>query len=314
MALAIWQKCNAVYTPAATRSCSGCGGDGYHPEYVCSRCGAKWRQCSDSSEERCEGCHSGGSKTFNRIQCSSCGGKGHTIISAAYYSQGAYLSAVTAEQNTYPQNGRHTDGFWYVYQGLANKAPTISGSNTNLGTITTLAYKYSVNDTDASDTITVTEKLDNVQLRRFTATRGVEYTISPTWIEVLNGTHNLTIIAADNTGTTATRTITFTKAEHELEFTLATPLAADELVSKTIMSITREIPPGALMQIFVCNNGFDTTPTWEDITSKVLSEGKFFFTNTVKTDAKWGFNLKVIVQRLGAEGTCYITTVGGNYE
>lgn len=312
MALAIWQKYNAVFNQAALVNCSRCNGFGYTGETYHCNCGASWDV--SKGENPCYACRGWTSRTPTKNWCNPCDGTGSVKSGNDYYSQGTYLSAVTAEQNTYPQNGRHTDGFWYVYQGLANKAPTISGSNTNLGTITTLAYKYSVNDTDASDTITVTEKLDNVQLRRFTATRGVEYTVSPTWIEVLNGTHTLTITAADNTGTTATRTITFTKAEHELEFTLATPLAADALVSKTIMSITREIPPGALMQVFVCNNGFDTTPTWEDITSKVASEGKFFFTNTVKTHAKWGFNLKVIVQRLGADGTCYITTVGGNYE
>lgn len=35
------------------------------------------------------------------------------------YRQGAYITTVTAEQNTYPHNGRHTDGYWYTYQGSA---------------------------------------------------------------------------------------------------------------------------------------------------------------------------------------------------
>lgn len=34
------------------------------------------------------------------------------------YSQGSYIADVTAEtENAYPANGRHTDGYWYVFQG-----------------------------------------------------------------------------------------------------------------------------------------------------------------------------------------------------
>lgn len=34
------------------------------------------------------------------------------------YSQGSYIADVTAETaDAYPTNGRHTDGFWYVFQG-----------------------------------------------------------------------------------------------------------------------------------------------------------------------------------------------------
>lgn len=232
------------------------------------------------------------------------------------YTQGAYLTTVTAEANTYPQNGRHTDGYWYVYQGLANKAPTISGTDTNFGTLTELEYKYSINDTDPSDTITVIERLDGTQLRTFTATRDIEYTIKPIWVEILNGIHTLTITATDNIGASTVRTITFAKAEHELEFTLQTPLPADDMVTKTIMSITREIPAGAVMQIYVCNNGFDEIPTWEDITAKVVDGEKFFFANTVKTAAEWGYNIKICVQRLGADvgDAIFITSVGGNFE
>lgn len=34
------------------------------------------------------------------------------------YSQGSYIADVTAEtENAYPTNGRHSDGYWYVFQG-----------------------------------------------------------------------------------------------------------------------------------------------------------------------------------------------------
>lgn len=46
--------------------------------------------------------------------------------SEVVYSQGTLAqSNVQAEDGTYPANGRHTDGFWYVKKGVANTAPTI---------------------------------------------------------------------------------------------------------------------------------------------------------------------------------------------
>lgn len=32
------------------------------------------------------------------------------------YSQGSYITEVEADEGTYPSNGRHTDGYWYVLQ------------------------------------------------------------------------------------------------------------------------------------------------------------------------------------------------------
>ena len=61
-------------------------------------------------------------------------------------------------------------------------------------------------------------------------------------MKLLNGSHTLKIVAADNYGGSATRTYTFTKNETEIELMLATPLAADDMVTKGIMSVVRQIP------------------------------------------------------------------------
>lgn len=47
------------------------------------------------------------------------------------YSQGTYISDVTSTSSSaYPKNGRHSDGYWYVYQGNNNVAPTTPGTPT----------------------------------------------------------------------------------------------------------------------------------------------------------------------------------------
>lgn len=201
---------------------------------------------------------------------------------------------------------------------INNTAPTISGEDGDLGTKTgAFNQGYTVTDPDSGQTITAVEKIDGVQKRSFTATSGQSYSFNVTaaeWVKLLNGSHTLTITATDNYGGTATRTWTFAKNETEIELTLATPLAADDMITKAIMSVTRQIPAGAVFTVEVCNNGYDASPTWEDVTQAVASGSKFFLSNTTKTAAAWGFNFRIKVDRHGAAGDCFIVSAGGNFE
>lgn len=199
-----------------------------------------------------------------------------------------------------------------------NHAPVISGTDSNLGTKTAaFAQSYSVTDEDSGQTLTVTEYIDGTQKRSYTATSGQTYSFNITaaeWVKLLNGSHTLKIVAADNYGGSATRTYTFTKNETEIELTLATPLTADDMVTKGIMSVVRQIPAGAKFTVEVCNNGNDASPTWEDVTQNVVSGSKFFLSNTTKTASAWGYNFRIKVKRGTATGDCFITSAGGNFE
>ena len=199
-----------------------------------------------------------------------------------------------------------------------NHAPVISGTDSNLGTKTAaFTQSYSVTDKDSGQTLTVTEYIDGTQKRSYTATSGQTYSFNITaaeWVKLLNGSHTLKIVAADNYGGSATRTYTFTKNETEIELTLATPLTADDMVTKGIMSVVRQIPAGAKFTVEVCNNGNDASPTWEDVTQNVVSGSKFFLSNTTKTASAWGYNFRIKVKRGTATGDCFITSAGGNFE
>ena len=199
-----------------------------------------------------------------------------------------------------------------------NTPPTISGSDSDLGAKTgAFSQAYTVTDVDSGQTITVVEKIDGVQKRSYTATSGQEYTFNVTadeWVKLSNGSHTLMITATDNYGGAATRTYTFSKNETEIEITLATPLPADAMITKAIMSVTRQIPAGAEFTVEACNNGNDASPTWEDVTQAVNSGSKFFFSNKTKTAESWGFNFRIKVKRNGASGDCFISSVGGNFE
>lgn len=213
---------------------------------------------------------------------------------------------------------RMQSGHTGMFERDGSKRLPISGTDSNLGAKTAaFAQSYSVTDEDSGQTLTVTEYIDGTQKRSYTATSGQNYSFNITaaeWVKLLNGSHTLKIVAADNYGGSATRTYTFTKNETEIELTLATPLTADDMVTKGIMSVVRQIPAGAKFTVEVCNNGNDASPTWEDVTQNVVSGSKFFLSNTTKTASAWGYNFRIKVKRGTATGDCFITSAGGNFE
>ena len=198
-----------------------------------------------------------------------------------------------------------------------NRPPVISGSDTDLGSFTTTppSYEYTVTDADGHQ-VTVVEKLDTTTLRTYTATLGDTNELEITadqWLKLLNGDHTMTITATDAKNESTVRTLSFDKAMHSVEFEQTVAMAADDMPTKALVNIQGSFPTGSTLQVWICNNGNDADPTWEDITTKALTSQKHFFTNQTKTAASWGVKIKVKLLRGSAEGDCYIQSVGGNF-
>ena len=197
-----------------------------------------------------------------------------------------------------------------------NNVPVISGSNTNLGNKTVgFSQTYTINDSDSS-AVTVTEYIDNVKIRSYVATLGATNTFAVTgntWLKLTNGIHTLKITATDGIDE-STRTYTFTKTVNTLVAQRSTPISSATKPTRLVVTVVKNIPSEAIFKVEACNNGFDTTPVWEDITSSVTKGQAHVFTNAVKTAANWGVNIRVTVDRNGSEGACYITEIGGNFE
>ena len=195
-----------------------------------------------------------------------------------------------------------------------NTAPTISGSNGDLGSFTTtpISHSYSVSDAQ-SDTVTVVEKVDGVTKKTYMATLGASNVFTYTadeWQQVLNGLHTLTVIATDSKGASATRTWTFTKTVNTFTLTI-TPVTTDAMSDRCVVNAVGNFPTGSVLTIKVCNNGNDTTPTWEDVSTK-LGE-KHFFTNATKTAENWAFGLQVTLERGTATGAVWLDYVNANF-
>lgn len=177
-------------------------------------------------------------------------------------------------------------------------------------------FTYKVSDQD-NPTLTVNEYLDGKSTKQFTATAGSTYTFSLSRLayqKLLNGNHTIKIVANDNEGGVAEKVFNFRKNETKILFELEKPLEADAMVTKALINLVATIPEKALLKIEACNNGNDANPTWEDVTDKVTGNKKMFFSNKQKTASNWGFNIRVSVERNGAIGECYISSIGGNFE
>lgn len=254
------------------------------------------------------------------------GGTTYKLIEQATYtdfkSKGSYLGEVTAENYTYPTDGE-SGGYWYVRDRLANNAPTISGTNTNLGnlTIKPTAISYTVTDTDG-DSLTVTERVDGVLIRSITVASGSSLTLNLSddqWLKTrLNTSVNLTIDVNDGKGGTANRTYTLIRKETKIDFQLKTPYRTDTLAKRILLNLDGKIPSSAIVLIEACNNALDATPTWEDITTLCLKGLPYPFKNKTKTNTSAGISFRVKIERgrevgIGTE-ELYLIGVGGAYD
>lgn len=198
-----------------------------------------------------------------------------------------------------------------------NRPPVISGKDGALGSFSTAApsYEYTVTDADGHQ-VDVVEMLDGVTLRRYTVTLGQTNTLTigaEAWLKVVNGSHTLKIVATDAKDASVTRTLTFTKAVTSVEFEQTVAMEADAMPTKALVNIQGNFPAGCTLQIWICNNGNDASPTWEDITQKARTGQKHYFTNKAKTAAAWGVKVKAKLLRGSATETCYIQSIGGNF-
>ena len=197
-----------------------------------------------------------------------------------------------------------------------NRPPAISGTDTELGSFSQTApsYEYTVTDADG-DQVTVTEKIDGELKHTFTATLGQTNTLTITaaeWTELLNGSHTVTITAADSHNESAIRTLTFTKSVKEISFEQAVAFDLDDMPTKAAINIQGSFPTGSTLKVEICNNAHDDAPTWENVTAKIQANQKIYFTNSKKTASTWGVKVRVTLQRGSATDPCFITSIGGN--
>lgn len=198
-----------------------------------------------------------------------------------------------------------------------NTAPTITTSSAaNLGTKSSgFTISYSVDDEDAGDTLTVTEKLDGTTKRTYTATRKATNSFAVTgeyFQKITNGNHTLTVTVTDGKAT-VTKTFAFTKAVTAASITLAQPMEADAQITLCAITVGGLIPADAVFKVEVTNNGKDSSPVWEDATTEARNGRNHLFTNQTAANG-FAFNFRVTAERGASGESGYIASIQGGFQ
>ena len=198
-----------------------------------------------------------------------------------------------------------------------NTAPTITTSSAaNLGTKSSgFTISYSVDDKDAGDTLTVTEKLDGTTKRTYTATRKTTNSFAVTgeyFQKITNGSHTMTVTVTDGKAT-VTKTFTFTKAATAASITLAKPMEADAQITLCAITVGGLIPADAVFKVEVTNNGKDSSPVWEDATTEARNGRNHLFTNQTAANG-FAFNFRVTAERGASGESGYIASIQGGFQ
>lgn len=212
------------------------------------------------------------------------------------------------------QSGYTTSTKRTVYN---NTTPTITTSSAaNLGTKSSgFTISYSVDDKDAGDTLTVTEKLDGTTKRTYTATRKTTNSFAVTgeyFQKITNGSHTMTVTVTDGKAT-VTKTFTFTKAVTAASITLAKPMEADAQITLCAITVGGLIPADAVFKVEVTNNGKDSSPVWEDATTEAWNGRNHLFTNQTAANG-FAFNFRVTAERGASGESGYIASIQGGFQ
>lgn len=198
-----------------------------------------------------------------------------------------------------------------------NTTPTITTSSAaNLGTKSSgFTISYSVDDKDAGDTLTVTEKLDGTTKRTYTATRKTTNSFAVTgeyFQKITNGSHTMTVTVTDGKATVI-KTFTFTKAVTAASITLAKPMEADAQITLCAITVGGLIPADAVFKVEVTNNGKDSSPVWENATTEARNGRNHLFTNQTAANG-FAFNFRVTAERGASGESGYIASIQGGFQ
>ncbi|MDR2513925.1 MAG: DUF6273 domain-containing protein [Christensenellaceae bacterium] len=252
-----------------------------------------------------------------KLECSVNGAAYAQIYSGSGLS---YAHSITSAMNTVQYRVKAVDsnggesGYTAstVRQVVHNVDPTISGQDTDLGTITSApSTSFSVDDQDTSDELTVEKKIDDATVDTIEdAVRGQTYNWAMTdeqFAALSSGTHTMKIVVSDTVGNSATRTITFTRAVTKIELKVD-PIDTDAKAEKILISM-RYYASDSDVTLKVCNNANDANPTWESANNSL----KHIFSNTTKTAASWAVGVWVIIETSESYPEIYCNSLNGSY-
>lgn len=237
------------------------------------------------------------------------------VKNTSYRIQRGFSTAIYFD--SYYSNKRLVNIGWRPVLEVLNSAPIISDEDKNLGYKGSgFSISYTVNDENLEDSLIITESLDGEVIKIVNgAIRNQSYMINVAVDNLSMGEHTISINVTDGKGGVATRVFNFIKEEtKKIKLSLKEPFKTDIKATKILVTTIWNIV-GATSKVEACNNAYDELPTWEDITSQVMINRDFNFTNENKTADKWGINIRITVEKNpGYQEEISISGFGGAFE
>lgn len=247
----------------------------------------------------------GSSRTYCRVY-------GKLEISDGYtYFKGSKVGIVTStNRNAYPNDGE-SGSYWYVYEGIANQSPTISGQDEDLGGFKAPFKKiFSVDDPDNNETLNVTVKLNSATIRTINnATKGESYEIDIDKAKFdeleLNKSNTIEITVSDSNWASAIRRYTFKKVNTNPVVTVTNSNLGEQ--NKPFnFSFKAADPDGddITVKVFVDDVQLQDLGKITPNQSKTVSIGKLDYAKLLNGEHR----IKIeATDSFGAKGTGYIT-------
>lgn len=231
---------------------------------------------------------------------------GQLFITTGYrYHKGTNLGTVTNENRSfYPDNG-DKEGYWYVYEGIENQAPKISGADAFLGNKSSnFRLDYIVTDNDLNDVVKVEIQEDKRDPKVINEIKlGVKNYLDINVESYELGDHVITIKATDSQGETATRTYRWTKinnaplisgsdkdlGEKNTAFTVTYQVSD---VDNDIVNVVEKVNGKVIRNL---NNASKNTDLYLNITQEQILSFEVGKTNTIEieaTDTKGGVSYR----------------------
>ncbi len=202
-----------------------------------------------------------------------------------------------------------------VYEIIWNTPPTMADIPAKgEQKITPFNIAYTASDIDG-DALTITATLNgNAIYSKANVASGSTQNIQITKTMIdnygVNGTNTVVVTASDGMASVS-KTTTFLRSQTELVIQGAEVISYDEMPTEMGVRLVANVPDGATMFVFCCNNANDANPIWEDCTEETLNREMHTFTNTNKTAEKWGVNIRIVIQKGTATEKATISGFGG---
>lgn len=180
--------------------------------------------------------------------------------------------------------------FTVIPKPADNNIPTLTVPQTAFGSlINGFSFGWTVSDKDVDNSMNTQAKLDGTQVIYDSSwTSDVYYSkdhtldLSVIWNNISIGAHTITITATDGVSSPDPVYVTFTKKRDKLDV-IAYGALTDTLAARIIPIVDIVMLKDTLdtVNVYVCNNAADATPSWESIGSYY---GKpYTFINKTKT-------------------------------